>query len=217
MAGINVIYEWTVKSFVKQLMVYLVSLGVPLTTGAIVSYRNGDDAWWDQELPFPLEIPRFWPLATNTLYDWYTGLEWVADPSAIGGIWGTEGTPSTMSFDEAVAACNDLNYGGHNDWRLPNTKEAQTLVDFGKDHPALDTQKFKNSKDDDYFSGTVTNFGCENYFQGNGGTGGKTWDQDRDKKKYARPVRGNLVPWWQDSQKAYFDPLGQSRGRHFGK
>jgi hypothetical protein len=36
---------------------------------------------------------------------------------------------------------NDANYLGHNDWRLPNTKELQSLVDYSRSPYATDPAK----------------------------------------------------------------------------
>lgn len=186
----------TVEALVKTFLSWLGMIAAPMITGQVISYLEGDDAWWDQEIPWGVGLPRVWPMPGNMVYDSSTGLMWIADPSAIGGIWGTEGFPETMSWTDAVAACNNLNYGGYSDWRMPNANELATLADYGKDHPALNTDLFKNSGDDDYFSSSTTKYGCQNYFQTDPATGKKSWDQDRDKKKYIRPVRGHLAPWW---------------------
>jgi len=195
----GVIYYMTVRMFLKQLMVYLAYLAAPLVTGQITSYLNGDDAWWDQEIPFPFSLPRFMELHDNVQYDWYTGLEWIADPSAIGGIWGTLGSPASMTWDEALQAANDLNYGGFNDWRMPNINELSTLIDYGKDHPGIAGDKFPNTQSAGYWPSSMTTHGCENMFYTTFGTGARYWDDDLTKKKYIRPVRGFLAPWWKTS------------------
>ncbi len=152
MAGLSIIYQWTVKGFVKQLLVYLAALGIPYVTGATISYMDGDDAWWNQHLPFPLEWPRYWPLAENYVRDSYSGLSWIADPSQLGGIWGTPGTPAKMNWNDAIAAINALNYAGHNDWRMPNTLELESILDYGKCSPTTDGSIFKNTAGSVWFS-----------------------------------------------------------------
>jgi Protein of unknown function (DUF1566) len=37
-----------------------------------------------------------------------------------------------------VAALNTANFAGHNDWRIPNIKELQSIVDYGNSNPAVD-------------------------------------------------------------------------------
>ncbi len=49
---------------------------------------------------------------------------------------------NTYDWDGAlakVAAMNSANYAGHNDWRLPNVKELESLLDAGTFDPAVDT------------------------------------------------------------------------------
>ena len=192
----TIIYEMTVKAFIKQLLVYIAYIAGPLITGQTISYLEGDDAWWDAEIPFPIGLPRFWKLSENTVYDWYSGLEWVADPSEMGGAWGTPGNPEPMTWDEGIEACNNLNYSGRNDWRMPNSNEIETLIDYGMDHPATSKKTFKNTKSDDYWSSSMTNHGCENEFKPNFAAGNKSWDPNKEEKKYVRPVRMKLAPRW---------------------
>jgi len=146
-------------------------------------------------MPYFLGFAHFQPVGPNVVYDMFTGLEWVADPSEIGPEWGANGEPIAMTWDEAIEKCNKLNYGGHNDWRLPNTKELETLIHYGKLNPSIDDKNFKRTKSDYYWTSSITNHGCDNQFDPNFGSGQKNWDQDKKKKKYARPVRGKMVKW----------------------
>jgi len=34
--------------------------------------------------------------------------------------------------------CESLSFAGHDDWRLPNARELQSIVDFGRSRPAMD-------------------------------------------------------------------------------
>ena len=176
---------------------FLVYVVAPIVTGALVIYKIGDDAWWEQNAAWSPPLPRFIETQPNVVYDSQTGLSWIADPSELGGIWGTPGNPATMSWYEGVEACMTLDYAGHKDWRMPNANELDSLTNFGKSNPAIDETAFKNTKNDYYFSGSITNFGCENYFNTDSGTGGKSWDQDKNKKKYVRPVRDHKEPYWE--------------------
>jgi hypothetical protein len=56
----------------------------------------------------------------------------------------------TMDWLEALEYANESELAGYSDWRLPNSKELESLVDYEKtDFPAIDT---------DYFNTTVTDF-----------------------------------------------------------
>jgi len=193
------VLRWTVRGWNRAGLVYLGWLAAPLATGATTSYIQGDDYWWDYEFPFPFAIPRFISVQTNVVHDMYTGLTWVADPSQLGGIWGSPGTPYSMTWAEAVDRCAALNYGGHSDWRLPNANELQSLADFGRHHPAINEDRFPGTQDDDYWCSSMTHYGCDNEFDCDFSIGGRSWYQDLDSECYVRPVRGQMVPWFKTS------------------
>ncbi len=73
----------------------------------------------------------------GTITDANTGLMW-AKKSDDGSIhdqdtlytWGS-------SFIGYVAALNGANFAGHNDWRMPNVKELQSIVNYGNNIPAV--------------------------------------------------------------------------------
>lgn len=43
-----------------------------------------------------------------------------------------------MPWCEALAYCENLSLAGHDDWRLPNVRELQSVVDYGRVGPASD-------------------------------------------------------------------------------
>jgi hypothetical protein len=59
-------------------------------------------------------------------------------------------------FPQFIAVLNRQRFAGHDDWRLPNVNELQTLVDYGNREPAIDAVFNQNC------SGgcTVTNCSC---------------------------------------------------------
>lgn len=66
----------------------------------------------------------------GTVTDHATGLMWSQDDSGDGV---DTGPRSGMTWEEALAWVeqkNDENYLGYNDWRLPNAKEMQSIVDY---------------------------------------------------------------------------------------
>ena len=63
--------------------------------------------------------------------DLATGLIWSQDDSGFG-----------MNWEDALAyvqGLNDQNYLGHSDWRLPNTKELQSIVDYSRSPGTTDS------------------------------------------------------------------------------
>lgn len=78
-----------------------------------------------------------------TITDNTTGLEWeklgdqtVTSTCATINDWDTVYT--WLQAFQKIAALNTASFGGHNDWRLPNLNELQSLADYGKRNPAID-------------------------------------------------------------------------------
>jgi hypothetical protein len=49
----------------------------------------------------------------------------------------SDGQGTGMTIFKWVAALNGANFAGHNDWRIPNVKELQSIVDYGNSDPAV--------------------------------------------------------------------------------
>lgn len=49
---------------------------------------------------------------------------------ATGLIWMKKDSGKAMTWGEALAYAENLSYAGHDDWRLPNVKELQSIVDY---------------------------------------------------------------------------------------
>ncbi len=68
----------------------------------------------------------------GTITDNATGLTWMQSDSGKG-----------MTWEEALEWAENLEYAGYSDWRLPNAKELQSIVDYSRspdttDSPAID-------------------------------------------------------------------------------
>ncbi len=92
-------------------------------TGQTNSYIPGDDGTYQKGMAWP--IPRFTVgdgIASNCVMDNLTGLMWLRNPDATGRDW-----------TNAIDSCNALDgaggRGGHTDWRLPNRKELESLIE----------------------------------------------------------------------------------------
>src|SRR4030095_9358518 len=85
----------------------------------------------------------------ETVTDNCTGLMWqkdTADTSPDDG--------GAVRWCDALAYCENLSFGGHDDWRLPNIRELQSLVDYGRFNPAIDPVFGTLSPRDVYWSST---------------------------------------------------------------
>jgi hypothetical protein len=84
---------------------------------------------------------------------------------ASGLMWSKDDSQKSMNWEEALAYAENSTYGGYDDWRLPNIKELQSIVDYSGSFPALDTSVFNITKivneagntDYPYFWSSTTN------------------------------------------------------------
>jgi hypothetical protein len=65
-------------------------------------------------------------MGDGTVTDWATGLAWTQEDS---GGFGA-GAAGGLSWKEALAWCEGLSHAGHDDWRLPDAKELQSILDY---------------------------------------------------------------------------------------
>ena len=116
----------------------------PVTkTGQTTSSRIGDDGYHQAGIVAPK--PRFVDHGNGAVTDKLTGLIWLKEGFCIkfGTIDGS--VQNSRSWSQAVGSCNILgnDYCGlgdsshSGDWRLPNLRELQSLVDLGQYEPAL--------------------------------------------------------------------------------
>jgi len=70
-----------------------------------------------------------------TITDEATGLMWAQDDSGMAIDWKT-----------ALAYAENSTYAGYDDWRLPNVKELQSIVDYSGVFPAIDSTMFNISE-----------------------------------------------------------------------
>jgi len=80
---------------------------------------------------------RFVDHGDGTVTDTCTGLEWQKDTADVNGN-GSIGDEDHLSWQGALNYCENLSFAGHSDWRLPNVRELQSIVDYGRETPAID-------------------------------------------------------------------------------
>jgi hypothetical protein len=115
-----------------------------------------------QTLTEPISAPSFsdgdlqkgvaWPsprftIQGVTVTDNLTGLMWTKDGNLAG---------VPKNWFDALTYCNNLDHGGYTDWRLPNARELQSLIDYGRLNPALPPgHPFTNVQPAPYWSSTI--------------------------------------------------------------
>ena len=106
-----------------------------------------------------------------------------------GLMWMKETSDSQMSLEDALAYCESLTIAGYSDWRLPTIKELQSLVDYGRKDPAIDTRFFPDTSSSGYWSSTTRHVYISNAWRVNFLSGSVSWDGKSD-FFYVRAVRG---------------------------
>ena len=77
-----------------------------------------------------------------------TGLQWQDDYSDNGG------NIKSATWQDAIDYCEALSLDGHEDWRLPNIRELNSIVDLGHAHPSIDPA-FQHTATDVYWSSST--------------------------------------------------------------
>ncbi|MES9991942.1 MAG: DUF1566 domain-containing protein [Candidatus Thiodiazotropha sp.] len=76
--------------------------------------------------------------------------------AAVNLMWQQADDGQPRDWYQALAYCEGLNLAGHSDWRLPNIKELQTLVDYRYNTPAIDANLFKQQDKAGWFWSSTT-------------------------------------------------------------
>jgi len=141
-------------------------------TGQTATYDTRDDGTLQKGVASP--TPRFTDHGNGTVTDKLTGLIWMKNANAF----------SMITWADALTAANGLKSGDAGtgltdgskagDWRLPNLRELQSLVDYGRFDPALpntlgtgkwaEGDPFQNVQSSFYWSSTTdasgTSYAC---------------------------------------------------------
>ncbi len=133
------------------------------------------------------------PSADGTVFDPKTGLTWMR--CAVGQLWKgstCSGVANGYTFDQANALTGSVPFANQSDWRMPNIRELQTIVDrsaANTSNALLDSAAFPNTPNSAFWSGSAYAGDPDNawsvYF-GNGGT----YDSNRSTNLAVRLVRG---------------------------
>lgn len=134
-----------------------VYLSAPARTGQTVSLAAGDDGDLQRGVPWP--VPRFRDNADGTINDNRTGLTWLKDANCA--------ALNPNNWPDALVAISNLAHGtcgladnsAPNDWRMPNRNELESLLDLGRQSPALPSgHPFVNFQSSYYWSSSSHEF-----------------------------------------------------------
>ena len=127
----------------------------------------------------------------DTVTDNVTSLMWQAVPDGTAYNWyeATGTIDVTYNPLPTTDVCGDLVIGIYNDWRLPEKRELQSIVDYGVANPAINTTYFTNTGSNTYWTNTEYDSTDSWYVQFSDGAvlqGDKTTD------RYVHCVRGSV-------------------------
>ena len=86
----------------------------------------------------------------GTITDNRTDLIWVKDGNSAGCNNG-----AVLTWEQALTFCEGLSYAGYSDWRLPNIRELESIVNNGEPLPAITVLSFPNTKSSGYWASTT--------------------------------------------------------------
>ncbi|HOO78083.1 MAG TPA: DUF1566 domain-containing protein [bacterium] len=155
-----------------------------LWTGQTESFRTGDDGYYRKGARFSYQTLDPAGNGEIVTVDLVTGLMWAADGYGKGCGYGNE-TPWNSAIDWA----QDLTFAGYSDWRLPNRRELESLIDIGRYSPAIDPVFFPHTRTDGYWTGSTPQIYTYNAW-GVVFHGGYLLQHDKTENGYVRAVRG---------------------------
>src|SRR3990172_7705182 len=111
-------------------------------TGQITSYSatGGEDGDLKKGVKWP--NPRFTDNGNGTVRDRLTKLIWLKDANAFGIRTWEQALSDANTLSSGSAGLTDGSVAG--DWRLPNVKELESLIDFAYFDPALSSASGKS-------------------------------------------------------------------------
>ena len=106
----------------------------------------------------PDPSPAYADNGNGTVTDTVSGLMWEGKTND----GGSRDKDNTSTWKDALAYCENLVLGSFSDWRLPNPKELERLVDLSTSNPAIDTASFPNTANGFYWTSS-TCVGCHKF------------------------------------------------------
>jgi hypothetical protein len=144
----NEVYYWTTSEYHEdsnQVWKILISFGL-IESGS----KDGDLSKVRCVRGAAEPQPSYTDNGNGTVTDNLTGLMW--EQKTDDG--SSRDKDITFTWKDALAYCENLTLGSFSDWRLPNPKELERIVDLGAANPAVDTTYFSDTSNGLYWTGT---------------------------------------------------------------
>ncbi len=104
--------------------------------------RGGQQTF--DSLPYTTPTSDFTDHRDGTVTHQRTGLMW--QRCAVGQVWiGSTCSGTTKNYTYAKAKLLTTDFAGFSDWRLPNQNELLSIVEYGSDDPAINSDIFPNT------------------------------------------------------------------------
>lgn len=98
----------------------------------------------ESEIPASTPDTRFVDNGDGTITDIGTGLMWLKCPLGVSGNICEVGLPQNFTWEQALTEANISFLINYPDWRLPNIKELQSIVEQRCQNPSINTDFFPN-------------------------------------------------------------------------
>lgn len=118
--------------------------------GNVISCPNPGERFYGQDGQYQGALRSYRDNGNGTVTDLNTGLMWQQGDDQNG----TDGNAPYYTWQQALDYCSELALAGYQDWRLPSVKELTSLVNLGRNSPAIDTQFFPQCRSNLYWSGS---------------------------------------------------------------
>lgn len=134
-----------------RLIIICLLLAFGLTAQALADCRS--------DIPVSTPTSAFTLHQDGTATHSITGLMWMR--CALGQSWnGTScvNAATTYTWSQALQAAVASRFGGYSNWRLPNAKELQTIVEVACVRPSINVEVFPTSDSDVWFWSSSPSF-----------------------------------------------------------
>ncbi|WP_321404863.1 DUF1566 domain-containing protein [Maridesulfovibrio sp.] len=118
--------DWSATTYVDTTMGGApTAFGVNFADGRIKGYpKQNHRGRSNRYIRYVRSNPEY---GKNTFVDLENGS---VEDKATGLIWQQQDSIEKLNWEQALNYCEKLDYAGRNDWRLPNVKELQSIVDY---------------------------------------------------------------------------------------